>query len=193
MLSDPQRDPLPPSYYFSNSHSKSSYTEVSSKVLDSTQAEIELGPGAKYVLRANCELADDPRTALNLLGTVFTEGESPVAYCFPAVNLAEAIETCVNAGDEHRGMDLLQQFDGVLPLHVVHRAGERGMLSLLRGMYARQTAVSSGKTVSKAKTVLLSLIHKRAKPAKREQTRDRITTEELLKWACVTQHRDTVR
>ena len=102
-------------------------------------------------------------------------------------SVPQALSICIQRGAEDLAIRLLGQLVDPFPLHLVHRAGERGLFRLLRALYDTNTPVSSARVVTRMR--LLSRRYQRsdsnhwraAIPAESSF----ITTGELLHWACL--------
>lgn len=171
--------------------------EVAETELNTTQESkvLPVSPTAPSALTTS-RLASFPEAQRELVSTALRACETALGLSFQAEEdktlLLQAIEICIRNRDEALACALIPGLHCEMPVYLVHRAGELGLVRVLRALLECQVPLKACRCLVNIPMKLLPAWRRKEGRLRLFSNSRYVTSNDLLRWACLTGKREVV-
>jgi len=105
----------------------------------------------------------------------------------------QAFEICIRVGAEDLACALVRTLHCEVPVYLVHRAGEQGLLRVLRTLLDCQVPLKAFRCLVTIPMRMLPTARRKDSSLRLFSNSKCVTSNDLLRWACLTGQRELVR
>jgi len=171
--------------------------EVAEVELNTTQDSkvLPVSPSAPSTLTTS-RLASFPEAERELVSTALRVCKISVGLSFQPEEerglLLQAFEICIRNGDETLACALVPGLHCEVPVYLVHRAGEQGLVRVLKTLLDCQVPLKAPRCLVNIPVKMLPAARRKDSSLRLFSNSKRVTSNDLLRWACLTGKKELV-